>query len=91
MTNVGPLQGEVISLVLFSLYVNVFEVDFLKNDTLPLNLRDFHLFVLMYADDKFAYLGVLLNFNDEYHCTQKQLPCQAGKAMVALKSNVKTM
>ena len=153
MSNVGFLQGEVLSPMLFSLYVNDFEAEFLKNDTLSLNLRDLNLFVLMYADDmvifsesvdelqkmldtlhvystdwdltvkvektkvvifrnggkiksnekwnlnghpleivdKFVYLGVLLNFNGKYQCTQKQLAIQARKAMFALKSNVRNM
>ena len=37
--------------MLFSLYVNCLEVEFLKNDTLSLYLRDLNLFVLRYADD----------------------------------------
>ena len=41
--------------------------------------------------DKFVYLGVLLTLNGKYHCTQKQLACQARNVMSALKSNVKTM
>ena len=56
MSNVGLLQGEVLSHMLFSLYVNDFESKVLKNGTvISLCLRDLNLFVMMYADDMFIF------------------------------------
>ena len=45
------MQGEVLSPILFSLYVNDFEVEFIKNGCTPTELQNLHLFILMYADD----------------------------------------
>jgi hypothetical protein len=47
-SNVGLLQGELLSPIFFSLYVNYFEVEFLKHDTVPLHLRELNLYVSMY-------------------------------------------
>ena len=55
-SNVGLLQGEVLSHMLFSLYVHDFESKVLKNGTvISLCLRDLNLFVMMYADDMFIF------------------------------------
>lgn len=62
MSNVGLSLGEGLSPMLFSLYVYDFEVGFVKNDTLPLNLRDLNLFVLMYAADIVIFSRVLMSF-----------------------------
>lgn len=49
--NVGLMQGEVLSPILFSLYVNDFENEFFGSDTIPKEIQDLNLFVLLYADD----------------------------------------
>ena len=47
----GLMQGEVLSPILFSFYVNDFEMEFVKKCNIPVELRDLSLFVLLYADD----------------------------------------
>ena len=49
--NQGLMQGESLSPVLFSLYVNDFEMEFIKNLCVPVEVRDIALFLIMYADD----------------------------------------
>ena len=51
ISHLGLLQGEIISPILFSFYVNDCEMDFLKNGCDPTELQDLSLFLLMYADD----------------------------------------
>ena len=47
------IQGEVLSPILFSLYVNDSEMAFINStcSSIPLELKDLNLFLLMYADD----------------------------------------
>lgn len=47
----GLMQGESLSPFLFSLYVNDFEIEFIKEMCLPVEIRDIALFLIMYADD----------------------------------------
>ncbi|XP_055997458.1 uncharacterized protein LOC130047118 [Ostrea edulis] len=48
--DIGLLQGEVLSPILFSLYVNDFEIEFLTKGMIPVQIQELNLFVLMYAD-----------------------------------------
>ena len=48
---IGLMQGEVLSPILFNLYVNDFEANFLKSGCIPYELSTLSLFLLMYADD----------------------------------------
>lgn len=47
----GLMQGEVMSPILYSLYVNDFEMNFLKDGCVPFECKSLSLFLLMYADD----------------------------------------
>ena len=49
--NLGLMQGEVLSPILFSFYVNDFENEFINNGNCGLEFQDITLFLLMYADD----------------------------------------
>ena len=50
-TDVGSMQGETLSPLLFSLYVNNFEINFVKDNCLSLETQEVSLLLLMYADD----------------------------------------
>jgi hypothetical protein len=49
----GLIQGDVLSPILFSSYVNDCEMAFINStcSSIPLELKDLNLFLLMYADD----------------------------------------
>jgi hypothetical protein len=51
ISNIGVLQGEIISPLLFFLYVNDCEKEFLLKENTPIELQELSLFLLMYADD----------------------------------------
>ena len=51
----GFLQGEVLSPILFSIYVNYFEMDFLTNNNVPVQLLELNLFLLMHADEMMIF------------------------------------
>lgn len=75
--NLGVLLGEIISPLLFSLYVNDCEMEFLSNGNTPIELhvQELSLFLLMYADDMVIFsqfatdLQSMLNTLENY--TQK--------------------
>ena len=47
----GVLQGEILSPVLFSMYLNDFERHFIENNCASVELQMINLFLIMYADD----------------------------------------
>lgn len=53
--SLGLLQGEVLSPILSSFYVNGLEMEFIKNVDIPLRIQVLNLFTLMYADDMVCF------------------------------------
>ena len=49
------MQGDVLSPILFSLYVNDFESEFLKSNCKSFDYGELHLFLLRYADDMIVF------------------------------------
>ena len=54
-TSIGFMQGEVFSHILFSLYVNDCESEFLKSNCKSFDYGELNLFLLMYADDMIIF------------------------------------
>lgn len=53
------MQGEELSLILFNLYVNDFEINFLNSECVPFEISSLNLFFLMYADDMVIFLWTI--------------------------------
>ena len=51
----GLMQGEVLSPILFSFYVNDFEREFIASNCIPYELGQLNLFLLLYADDMILF------------------------------------
>ena len=54
-SDVGLMQGETLSPLLFSLYVNDLEINFVKDNCHSLEIQEVSLFLLMYADHIRSY------------------------------------
>ena len=65
-SSLGLMQGEVLSPILFSLYVNDFEKEFISSNCLPYELGPLNLFLLLYADD-------MILFSDSVEGLQREL------------------
>lgn len=66
--SIGMLQGEGLSPILFSLYVNGFEMEFLRCGNVPIHMQELNLFfnVQLYADD-------MVIFSESIHELQEML------------------
>jgi len=79
--NLGIMQGEVISPILFALYVNDCEMDFINHNCDPIELKELSLFLIMYADDMVifsesaeglqAILDTLYNYTEKWKWSVK--------------------
>ena len=77
--DIGLFQGEVLSPILYSLYVNDCEMYFLKEHCMSFEINMINLFLLMYADDMCLFaqspsdlqnmLNTLHAYNDEWNLT----------------------
>ena len=50
-SKIGLFQGEILSPILYSLYVNEFEMHLLKENCTSIEINLINLFLIMYADD----------------------------------------
>jgi hypothetical protein len=65
-SNLGLMQGEVLSPILFSMFINDFELSFINSGCVPYECKSLNLFLLMYADD-------LVLFSESTEGLQSQL------------------
>ena len=56
-SDVGLMQGETLSPLLFSLYVNDLDINFVKDNCPLLEIHEVSLSLLMYADDMVLFFG----------------------------------
>lgn len=87
--NTGLMQGEVLSPILFNLYVNDLEMNFLKSQCVPYEILSLNLFTLMYADDMVLFsesiegLQNLLHELNEY-CIAWKLSVNVAKSKIVI-------
>jgi hypothetical protein len=58
------MQGEAIYPILFAIYVNDCEMEFLNNCCQPVELKELSLFLLMYADDMVIFSDTIKGLQD---------------------------
>ena len=64
--NVGLLQGEISSPILFSLFLNDIELFLQHNDNPGLTLDQLNMYILLYADDSVVLSELLRGYNNYY-------------------------
>ena len=88
----GLLQGEVMSPILYSLYVNDFEMSFIREGCQSIDIQLINLFILMYADDTVLIaespegLQNMLNALNNY-CTEWNLTVNVQKTKIMVFRN----
>ena len=88
----GVLQGEPLSPMLFSLFLNDFENEFIESLCIPVEIRNIALFLLMYADDTIIFsetvdgLQTMLNSLFNY-CSKWNLTVNINKTKVVVFRN----
>lgn len=65
------IQPVHLSPFLFSLYVNDYEIEFIKEMCLPVELRDIALFLIMYADDTVLFSETEQGLQNMLDCLQQ--------------------
>lgn len=60
------MQGEVLSPILFSFYVNDYEIGFINN-IIPYEMKDLNLFLLIYANDIVIFSESVLGLQNMLH------------------------
>ena len=88
----GLMQGEVLSPILFSLYMNDFEMNFLRSGCIPVECLDLNLFLLMYADDLVIFsetvVGLQTQLNSlEKYCKEWSLKINVQKTKIVIFRN----
>ena len=91
-SNSGLLQGEIMSPIFYSLYVNDFEMSFVKDGCQSIDIHLINLFLLMYADDTVliaespeALQNMLYTLND--YCTEWNLTVNVQKTKIMVFRN----
>ena len=86
------MQGEVLSPILFSLYMNYFEITFLRSGCIPVECLDLNLFLLMYVDSLAIFsetvVGLQTQLNSlEVYCKEWSLKINVHKTKIVIFRN----
>ena len=87
LNNIGLMQGEVLSLILFNLYVKDFELEFLNSGCTPYEMSSLNLLLLMYVDDIVLFSesveGLQILFNELVsYCNKWKLCVNVDKSKI---------
>jgi len=69
--NIGLLQGEALSPVLFSLFINDMENELINSNCRSYQLQMLNLFILMYADDTVLFSEDIDDLQNMLNCVQR--------------------